>query len=235
MLALRSRNLRAGIRTLLGDDYARRVYAHHLVRILARRHRLPSYISPGTLTSVLLALLAKDAGGTPLASSGAAELWQVVGTISPGHPLKEVLEALIDEGEDAALRLHDRLAGWFDDAIQRIAGWYKRRVALHIFAIAAAVTVATNASTIYVAEELWRNAALRAAVSAQATAAAEHAAAVPLDSLETLLIGWRAAPAGVAGWLKGAAWLADDDRRRQPRRPLLVRPPRQGRARPRCR
>ena len=132
----------------------------------------------------------------------------MVGTISPGHPLKEVLEALIDEGEDAALRLHDRLAGWFDDAIQRIAGWYKRRVALHIFAIAAAVTVATNASTIYVAEELWRNAALRAAVSAQATAAAEHAAAVPLDSLETLLIGWRAAPAGVAGWLKALlGWL----------------------------
>ena len=44
--------------------------------------------------------------------------------------------------EDASLRLHDRLAGRFDEAMDRIAGWYMRRVALLIFAIAAAVTVA---------------------------------------------------------------------------------------------
>ena len=203
VFALRSRNLRAGIRTLLGDEYAQRVYGHPLVRNLARRHRLPSYISPRTLSSVLLALLAKDAGGTPLIASGPSELRQLVGTISPGHPLKEVLEALIDEGEDAALRLHDRLAGWFDEAMERIAGWYKRRVALLIFAIAAAVTVAANASTIHVADELWRNSALRAAIGAQATA--EGAAAVPIDApahLGTLPIGWHTAPHGVAGWLK---------------------------------
>ena len=107
--------------------------------------------------------------------------------------------------EDASLRLHDRLAGRFDEAMDRIAGWYMRRVALLIFAIAAAVTVAANASTIHVAAELWRNAALGAAITAQASAAAEHAAAVPLDALAhlgTLPIGWHAAPDGVAGWLK---------------------------------
>ena len=76
-----------------------------------------------------------------------------------------MLEALIDEGEDAALRLHHRLAGWFDEAMDRITGWYKRRATLLIFAFAAALTVATNASTIHVAEELWRNAALRAAIA----------------------------------------------------------------------
>ena len=103
--------------------------------------------------------------------------------------------------EDASLRLHDRLAGRFDEAMDRIAGWYMRRVALLIFAIAAAVTVAastsTSTSTIHVAAELWRNAALGAAITAQASAAAEHAAAVPLDALAhlgTLPIGWHAAP-----------------------------------------
>ena len=180
VLALRSRNLRAGIRTLLGADYAGRVYAHPLVINLAKGKRLPSYLSPETLSSVLLALLAKDAGGT-------AELRQMLATISPGHPLKDVLEALIDEGEDAALRLHHRLAGWFDEAMDRIAGWYKRRVALLIFAFAAAVTVATNASNVHVPEELWRNAALRAAIAAQAAAAsAADAAAVRSEALEQL-------------------------------------------------
>ena len=117
-----------------------------------------------------------------------------------------MLEALIDEGEDAALRLHHRLAGWFDEAMDRITGWYKRRATLLIFALAAALTVATNASTIHVAEELWRNAALRAAIAAQATAASPaDAAAVPSDAPEqlgTLPIGWQAAPDGVAGWLE---------------------------------
>ena len=199
VLALRSRNLRAGIRTLLGADYAGRVYAHPLVINLAKGRRLPSYLSPETLSSVLLALLAKDAGGT-------AELRHMLATISPGHPLKDVLEALIDEGEDAALRLHHRLAGWFDEAMDRITGWYKRRATLLIFAFAAALTVATNASTIHVAEELWRNAALRTAIAAQAAAAsAADAAAVRSDALEqlgTLPIGWQAAPDGVAGWLE---------------------------------
>ena len=199
VLALRSRNLRAGIRTLLGADYAGRVYAHPLVINLAKGKRLPSYLSPETLSSVLLALLAKDAGGT-------AELRHMLATISPGHPLKDVLEALIDEGEDAALRLHHRLAGWFDEAMDRITGWYKRRATLLIFALAAALTVATNASTIHVAEELWRNAALRTAIAAQAAAAsAADAAAVRSDALEqlgTLPIGWQAAPDGVTGWLE---------------------------------
>ena len=92
-----------------------------------------------------------------------------------------------------------------------IAGWYKQRVALLIFAVAAAVTVATNASTIHVAEELWPNAAVRAAITAHATGVPADAAPVPIDSVEqlaTLPMGWLAAPNDVAAWLKALlGWL----------------------------
>ena len=63
-------NLHTGIHTLLSDDSAPRVLRQSLVRNLAMRHRLQSYISRRTLSSVLLALLANDAGGTPLPASG---------------------------------------------------------------------------------------------------------------------------------------------------------------------
>ena len=49
--ALRSKNLRAGIENLIGDEYAEKVYRHPLIRNLARKDRLPSYIAPETLSS----------------------------------------------------------------------------------------------------------------------------------------------------------------------------------------
>ena len=77
-----------------------------------------------------------------------------------------MLQVLVDDSEGAATQLRDRLAGWFDEGMTRVSGWYKRRATLIIFAIAALVTVGANASSIHIAEELWRNAALRDAVAA---------------------------------------------------------------------
>ena len=68
-------------------------------------------------------------------------------SITPGgHRLKHPLDALIVEREDAAFRLHHRLTKWFDGAMRRVAGCYKRRVTLLILAIAPAVADASIAS-----------------------------------------------------------------------------------------
>ena len=228
VIGLRARNLRAGIRSLIGDGYARRLYDHPLVRNLGKkkpllrsvfskskkdRYTRPSYIAPETLSSVLLAVLAKDTGGKSLVTYGAGEVRGVVEEIRDDHPLKPVLQVLVDDTEGAATQLRDRLAGWFDEGMTRVSGWYKRRATLIIFAIAALVTVGANASSIHIAEELWRNAALRDAVAAQATAAAalqdlsELEADVP-GALNTLPIGWQDAPADFIGWVKAVVgWL----------------------------
>ena len=122
-----------------------------------------------------------------------------------------MLEVLAADCEGVATQLRDRLAGWFDEGMTRISGWYKRRATLIIFVIAALVTLATNASSVHIAEELWRNAALREAVAVQATAAAALDGSSEIDAaraLQTLPIGWHDVPADLGGWVKTVAgWL----------------------------
>ena len=213
LLGLRSKNLRSGVKNLIGDEYAKKVYGHPLIKNLAKDNKLPSYIAPETLSTVLLEVLAKEKNGKPYVAHSGDDARAMVGKISDGHPLKEILGALVDNGEDAANALKDRLAGWFDEGMTRVAGWYKRQVKVFIFVIAAAVALATNASSIHIAEELWRNDALRAQIAAHAEIAAKEGnpsrlEAGNLKKLEAFPIGWSALPGSWLDWLKSVlGWL----------------------------
>ena len=66
VFALRAKNLRKGIQTLIGEDHASRLYGHPLVSTLAKEKKLPSYIGSGTFASVLVDLLAHDENGKPV-------------------------------------------------------------------------------------------------------------------------------------------------------------------------
>ena len=207
LFALRSKNLLAGIRNLVGSESAEMLYKHPLVKNLAKKNKLPSYIAPETMSTVLLEVLAKQNANQSYVACTADQVRDIVGEVPDEHPLKGVLEAFVDQTEDVASALQSRLADWLDEGMTRVSGWYKRRVKIIIIGIAAVVTVATNASTIHVAEELWRNDALRASIAAQAQSAAEQqdVSALSADtyqSLESFPIGWKAAPAGLADWLK---------------------------------
>ena len=207
VFALRSKNLLEGIRNLVGSESARLLYRHPLIKNLAKENKLPSYIAPETMSTVLLEVLAKENAGQSYVACTAGEVREMVGKIPAEHPLKEVLEAFVDTTDDAAAGLQSRLADWLDEGMTRVSGWYKRRVKIIIIAIAAVVTVATNASTIHVAEELWRNDALRASIAAQAQSAAKQQDVSALstdayDSLHSFPIGWKSAPVGLADLLK---------------------------------
>ncbi len=204
---LRSKNLRAGIENLIGEQYAKKVYAHPLVKNLAKPNNLPSYIAPETISTVLLRVIAKESDKESFVTQTANEARQFIGKIEADNPLKEVLNALMDNSEEHANSLHSSLAGWFDEGMDRVAGWYKRRVKMLIFIIAGVVTIGTNASTIHMGEELWRNDALRASVAAQAQVAAAEQNTVALEektlqALETFPIGWDRRPQDMGGWLK---------------------------------
>ena len=213
LLALRSRNLWAGVQNLIGDEYAKKVYGHPLVKNLSKKSKLPSYIAPETLSTVLLEVIAKESNGKSYVAHTANEARAMVSNISEKHPVKDILGALLDDGDDAANMLKDRLSGWFDEGMSRVTGWYKRQVKLIIFAIAGIVTLATNASSIHMAEEIWRNDALRTQIAVQAQAAAQAGEVLELkagnlESLEAFPIGWSVRPVGVLAWLKTVlGWL----------------------------
>ena len=215
LFALRSKNLNEGIERLLGDDYAKKIYQHPLIKNLARENSKPSYIAPETLSTVLLEVVATEEGGKSFLSRDYHEVRDVVSKVDENNPLRGVLETLVSDGENALEDLQDKLSGWFDEGMTRISGWYKRQVKVLIFCIAAGVTVVTNASTIHLSEELWKNDALRAEIALQAGAAASRSELdelreTNLNTLENLPIGWddEKIPGDWMGWLKTlVGWL----------------------------
>jgi hypothetical protein len=75
---------------------------------------------------------------------------------------------LLDEAKADLGKLQEGIEVWFNNAMDRASGWYKRRTQLIVFVIAAAATAAANADTIQIAKTLANDPALREALVAQA-------------------------------------------------------------------
>ena len=199
LLGLRSKNLRAGVETLLGKEYAEKVYAHPLIANLARDGKLPSYIEPDTMATALLDLLAHDEDGRPVVDL-AGPATALVDRVDGNHVLGPTLRALAPHGVDTVDGLRGQVAGWLDEGMNRVSGWYKRRAHVLIFVIGAVVTVAANASTLHVARDLWTDAALRESVALLAEQAADAGtlADADLPDLGAFPVGWE--DVGLGDW-----------------------------------
>jgi hypothetical protein len=53
---------------------------------------------------------------------------------------------------------------WFNDGMDRLSGWYKRRMQAMTWVVAAIITILVNADTLEIARRLWTQPALRASV-----------------------------------------------------------------------
>jgi hypothetical protein len=74
-----------------------------------------------------------------------------------------------------AERLGAEVAKWFDESMERVSGWYRRKTQVVLFVVGAVVVVWANANVIRYAEALLINPTARAAV----VSAAESAVATP--------------------------------------------------------
>ncbi len=107
----------------------------------------------------------------------------------------------------AILEARKKVGDYFDNAMDRVSGWYKRQAAIGIFGLSLVVTIFTNVDSISLANALANNPSLRSAVVASADQGAdslretvgvltesssEADAAVIIDELEQLglPIGW---------------------------------------------
>lgn len=196
LFKLRSRTLRQGIERLVGSELAVQVYNHSMIRNLAvSDSRSPSYIDCKTLSAVVLDIVARDQDGQSVLTQTADQIKQAVEKLPAGNPIGDVLKTAVITGDNAAHELSAYLAGWFDEGMERIAGWYKREAKLITVIIAVVLTVVTNAGTVRIAEDLWTNDGLRAAIAAQAEVAAKAESPAALDptaleTLKTFPVGW---------------------------------------------
>ena len=85
--------------------------------------------------------------------------------------VKKGLLALIDAAGSDMNQVRKNIEGWFDSTMDRVSGWYKRRVQWISGVVAVVLVVCLNADTFAVATALARDPVLRAAVT---TAAEGH-------------------------------------------------------------
>jgi hypothetical protein len=115
------------------------------------------------------------------------------------HPAQAVLLGMIDNAEGDRDRLRTQIERWFDDEMDRVSGWYRRRVQLWITVYGTVLAIVFNVDSIGIAQDLWRSPVERAAVSA-AAAGQKSLADVDssLDAIRSLSLplGWTAPHSG---------------------------------------
>lgn len=180
--------LKDGLVKLLSQPMALEVLEHPLIKNAAPPSAAaPSYIPPELFATTLLDIVRTlKADAVPPAMRALMETFGA----SPGGVRKGF--------ED-----------WYQQAMDRLTGEYKRNTQLWLLAIAAVVTAVTGADSIAIATTVWH------AQLATAAAAAPNLPNDPSiqDALKTLTsqsfpIGWASVPSDVYGWVLKVAGLA---------------------------
>src|ERR1700710_1722282 len=167
--SLRAATLEKGLDNLLGSDLAKKVYDHHLVQGLVQRDivlrgtRKPSYIPTRTFVLTLLDALN---GSFPATTD---EVRQAVQKI-PDANIQRALLALVDEAKGDLEKGKMHFGVGFDPSMDRVSGWYRRKVQAIILILGILVAFGLGVDTVATVKLLWGDSALRAALVAAAQA-----------------------------------------------------------------
>ena len=193
---LRAKNLKTAISRLVDDPAAKsaadvkggrlsaQILSHPLIESLKDGKRGPSYIPAPRFVAVLKDVIPdneppEDAAAeaprkrAPGAASGdlqhvGRQLQALKRTTPPRVRIAAAAGGAAAVPENAAGDDDERVEEWFNQAMERATGWYRRRMMWITIAVALLMTVASNADTIVAARILWQNPTVRAAVIKQA-------------------------------------------------------------------
>jgi hypothetical protein len=158
----RAVTLRKGIQDLLNDPklvgLGQQIYQHALINPRADGaalsakswSKLPTYIDPQSFAHALTEVIGiADATMTPAAIKA-----QIATVTDP--QLRKLLEGIVDRTAGSVGKISDEIAHWFDTAMDRVSGVYKRGVQLFSFLIALVLVAVLNVSAVHVTERLWK-------------------------------------------------------------------------------
>ncbi|MGZ8290377.1 MAG: hypothetical protein ACXWVG_15200 [Telluria sp.] len=211
VLRLRARTLLDGVKTMLNDPQfnalARALYTHALVNphddgTAANERSLkfkPSYIEPKQFAIAMLDTIQTIPGDW-------AQLGRDIDSVQD-EQVRRALQSLYNQANGDLARLQTALEGWFDNAMERVSGAYKRQSLMISLALSLLMAVLFNIDSIHLFRTLWQQPAIAAQLSANAFDSGA------INALLTLPIGWQNFPTRVdaafamqvAGWLVTAS------------------------------
>ena|SRR5436309_9859079 len=177
----RPKTLEEAITNLLGDEKIKnKLLSHPLIAGLSRtspgkKSATPSYIPASIFAS---ALLDDITGEKSMRDREALE----AGIAALPEPAKKSLTALYEKAGKDFDRFHQQVEVLYNAAMDRASGWYKRYVQKQTKVLALIIVLWTDFDTLHVAERLWTDSTLRAAVveEAKERAKARNSGDIPL-------------------------------------------------------
>jgi hypothetical protein len=179
----RPRKLFDGITELVTAAWVKKLYEHPLVTSLykdgydGRRSNLPSYIPARNFALALLGLA--QPGAAP-AANNLQDIENRIKTLATTNPhLHEALNAIYLGAEGKAENVIKGIEDWYNSAMDRVSGWYKRYAQHWLLVFGAVAAIALNVDSIYIVKQLSINKTQRDAIVNSAAAAvskppAEH-------------------------------------------------------------
>ena len=171
---LRAKDLERGLRSIMQSDaMVARFYTDPRIQALHQRigtrlipNRKPSYISPRAF-----ALAVMDTVSPPGAGEANHDLLarsqQVIAGMG-NSPLKQILSDAVADARGHVETFTASMERSFDEVMDRVSGWYKRRVQLILLVLALVIVGAANVDSFAIGERLFRDDAVRSAVVARA-------------------------------------------------------------------
>ena len=221
----RARDLERGLREMLGDasksGLVAELYNHPLINGLYKgsydpnnKKNLPSYIPSRIFALALTDLLKPSQVIQPRTAAAAEEELKaakstvhfrtIIATIENASVKRALLPLVDAAGEDIA-SVRKNIEDWYNSAMDRVAGWYKRRTQQIIVAIALVMAALMNIDTVAIARYLNTNQTARSVMVARFQASRDLQAPAsselvdPMGWLQRqggLPVGWVFAPAG---------------------------------------
>ncbi len=185
LVKLRSKTLAEGIESLLTDATIReQVYHHPLIESLskngktatAKEHEHPSHIPPENFALAVLDTAAalgraaeSDDAAKGTSNDGARfktfDELEAQLNLMPESELRTALLALVAKSERKIDKLLTEIESWFDNTMDRVSEWYKRKAQAILVVLALLLTVSLNADTLIIAKNLWQDQELRESVA----------------------------------------------------------------------
>jgi hypothetical protein len=203
ILKKRAKDLERGISELVGDPektngFLKAIYEHGMINGLffgvykPGSGNLPSYI-PARNFALAILKVKEDWTAVPEAG-GAAKLLP--------NNVRTAFEAMEQAAVDDAAKLQQSIEDWYNSAMERVSGWYKRRSQFFILILGLIIAVLVNADCIQIAQRLSADASLRQGIVALAQAAGKESQIdeSPVDTIQKeiktlntlgLPIGWK--------------------------------------------
>jgi hypothetical protein len=179
-----------------GSDKA--LEAKHKTDRKAVQNKLPSYIPSASFALAVMDMTAGGAtSGLPLTVD---RLSTSISALPPGK-LRDMLRLAVRTSQNDVAKVQTFLEDWYNSAMDRVSGVYKRHTQVIVFVFSLVVCVGLNVNTVIITEALSQNLTLRQTIVAQADAAAQKPATsdpkalrAQIDAIQQtgLPIGWGA-------------------------------------------